>query len=337
MLKPTRLRVGDTIGIVSPSWCGPALFPHRLERGVSCLRELGFKISMGRHVSGRVSPHLSASAADRAADLMAMFADSEIKGIICSIGGDHSCQLLSLLDFDAIRRNPKIFMGFSDVSVLNIALWKEAGLVSFYGPTVLTEFADFPTMPEYSRSGFIQATMNCDPVGKIIPSTEWTDEFLDWGTQSDLLRPRLALPSNGWTWLKAGKATGRLLGGCTSSLEHLRGTRFWPDWNGAILFLETSEEKPSPAKIDALLSDYANMGVLDQISGLIFGRPTRYTPAEKVELFSTVLASCKYYKFPILVDVDIGHTSPMTTIPIGCLGSLDSDRNDFSIIEAGVT
>ena len=138
-------------------------------------------------------------------------------------------------------------------------------------------------------------------------------------------------------WLKHGKAEGVLIGGCIESLEHLRGTEFWPDFNGAMLFLETSEEKPSVALVDAILADYENMGVLEKLNGLLFGRPMGYTDEEKEALRRVILERTRKYSFPIISDMDFGHTSPMFTLPIGCEARIDSDSKTFEITEPAVS
>ncbi len=119
-----------------------------------------------------------------------MFLDPEVKAIIASIGGDHSCHLLPLLDFDLIAAHPKIFMGYSDITVLNVAIYAQTGLVTFNGPALMTDFAEYPAMLEYTECYFLKAVCSPAPVGRIDPSDWWTEETLDWGTQADLTRPR---------------------------------------------------------------------------------------------------------------------------------------------------
>jgi muramoyltetrapeptide carboxypeptidase LdcA involved in peptidoglycan recycling len=260
-----------------------------------------------------------------------------VKAIIAAIGGDHSCHLLPLLDFGLIRDHPKIFMGYSDITVLNVAIWKETELVTFNGPTLLPEFAEYPKMFEYTERAMLRALTEAEPIGLIEPAPWWTEEFLDWEQKKDLTRPRKRQPSPGWTWLKNGTAEGVLIGGCLSSLEHLRGTGYWPDWQAAILFFETSEEKPPPEKVDSILMDYENMGVLDKLRGLVVGRPMDYTGAEKEQLREVILERTSRYAFPVITDMDFGHTAPQFTIPVGCRARIDTDRQRFEIIDAAVT
>ncbi|MDB5384574.1 MAG: LD-carboxypeptidase, partial [Planctomycetaceae bacterium] len=190
VIRAKRLMNGDCIGVISPSWCGPAQFPHRFERGVKCLHELGYDVKTAKHALGQYGTYLAATPQERASDLMDMFLDDKVKAIIATIGGNHSCQLLPYLDFDVIRNHLKIFVGFSDITVLHLALWTQAGLVTFYGPTVMTEFADYPEMHPYTRDSFLRAVSGVSPMGQLSCSDTWTDEFLDWSEKLDLTRPR---------------------------------------------------------------------------------------------------------------------------------------------------
>lgn len=265
-----------------------------------------------------------------------MFGDQEIKAIVAMIGGDHSCHLLPLLDFDLIRQNPKIFMGYSDVTVLNVAIWARTGLVTFNGPALMVELAEYPEVFAYTERQMIKALCSAEPVGQIEPSAWWTEELLSWDEKEDLTRARSGQPSEGWTWLKEGRAEGVLVGGCLESMQHLRGTPFWPDLDGAVLFLETSEERPDPEKVDGILMDYENMGAFARIRGLLFGRPMFYEPEEREQLREVILERTARYGFPVVADMDFGHTSPMFTLPIGCRAVIDADRGRFEIVEPAV-
>ncbi len=182
-MKPQALEKGDTIGVVSPSWCGPALFPHRVERGRAFLESLGYRVVLAEHAVGRRG-WVSGTPEERAADIHRMFADPDVKAIVAAIGGDHSCQVLPHLDFGLIAANPKVFVGFSDVTVLNLAIHAHTG-----------------------------------PIGEIAPASVWTDERLDWGTKADLTRARTLKTSPGWAWLRPGRGEGPLVGGCLESME----------------------------------------------------------------------------------------------------------------------
>ena len=334
-IKPRALRPGETVGIVSPSWFGGPSFERRLERGIRQIEALGFRTRIGAHAR-RNAGWVSASAEERASDLHDMFGDPEVRAIIATIGGDHACQLLPFLDWDLIRANPKVFMGFSDITVLNVAIWTETGMITFNGPSVMTDWAEYPAMPAYARDSALAAITRPEPAGVLAPASAWTEEFLDWETGEDETRSRRMTPSAGWTWLREGRAEGRLIGGCLESLQHLRGTRWWPDFNDAIFFLETSEERPSPATVDGILSDYENMGVLGQIRGMVVARPYGYTDDDRLRLHEVIRSRTERWAFPVLADVDAGHTSPILTLPIGCRARLGSAGAGLQIMEAAV-
>lgn len=188
MTKPPRLRTGDTIGIVSPSWGGGGKYPHRVQNGIAYLESLGFKTRLGEHALGQHG-YLSGTAEERSADIHDMFQTPEVTAIIAAVGGDHSCHLLPHLDFRLIRDNPTIFMGYSDITVLNVAIWQETGLVTFTGPTLITDFAEYPSPFEYTADSFRDTVCSGGPVGRIEPATSWTEETLAWSTQADLERP----------------------------------------------------------------------------------------------------------------------------------------------------
>lgn len=334
-MKPPLLRPGDTIGIIAPSWCGPATFPHRVERGKRFLEALGYRVVVAPHTYGRRG-YVSGTPEERAADIHQLFSDPTVGAIIAAIGGDHSCHLLPLLDWELIRRHPTIFTGFSDVTVLNLALYAHTGLTTFNGPAIMTDFAEFPAPFPYTIEYWQRAVGRPEAVGPIRPAAEWTEEFLDWETGEDLKRPRRRRPSPGWSWLKGGRAVGRLVGGCLESMQHLRGTPYWPDFDGAILFFETSEVVPTPEWVDAVLQDYDNMGVFGQLSGLLVARPYGYTDAQKEQLRAVVLERTRRYAFPIVTDLDFGHTAPQFTLPIGCRAELATTERHFAIVEAAV-
>ena len=340
LIKPKHLQKEDIVGIVSPSAPLAGLVPHRVKRGVTMLKELGFRVKIGKHAL-KITDHTAGSPRERAQDINNFFKNKEVKAIFTFIGGNHSNQILKYLDFNLIRKNPKIFIGYSDATVLHFAFYTNAHLVTFYGPAVLTQFAENPAILPYTRRYFEKATMNPEPIGKIKPSSQWIDEILDWFKKDDLTRPRKKKKNTGWQWLKRGKARGFLVGGCISSMMHLRGTDYWPDFSGSILFLETAEGSDDFTKgenifnIDAYLADLELSGVFRKINGMIIGRPFGYTKKQTAQLIRIIKERTKSYNFPIVFNVDIGHTDPMITIPLGIKVKLDSHKNIFEFIENG--
>lgn len=335
LIKAPALAPGDTIGIVSPSWFGGDTFVPRAKRGIAMLEALGFRTRVAPHAFNNRG-HVSDIARNRVDDLHAMFEDPDVQAILCTIGGNHSNQLLSLIDWELIRANPKVFMGFSDITVLNIAIHVATGLVTFNGPSLLTDWAEYPQMPEISRESALRTIGNAAPAGPLPAAQGWTDEFLDWESAEDTTRRREYVPSEGWTRLRAGTAAGPLIGGCLESLQHLRGTPWWPRLDGAILFIETSEDCRGPADADALLMDFENMGVFEEISGMLVGRPYGMDAAQREQFLEIVAERTAGYSFPVVADLDIGHTSPLLTLPIGVQARIDGDRHTVVVTEAAV-
>jgi muramoyltetrapeptide carboxypeptidase LdcA involved in peptidoglycan recycling len=226
--------------------------------------------------------------------------------------------------------------------VLIVAIWKATGLVTFNGPALLTDFAEYPEMFGYTQEYMVKMLCAAKAVGEIEPSPWWTEEFLDWKAKKDLERPRQMRAASGWTWLKGddrAAVEGTLIGGCLESLELLRGTRFWPEmeeWRDAIFFFETSEDKPPPERVDGMLMDYENMGVLERLGGLLVGRPMYYSDEEKKQLREIVLERTRRYDFPVVMDMDFGHTAPQLTLPVGCQARIDVGARRFEIVEAAV-
>lgn len=338
MTRPSALRSGSTIGVAAPSWCGPAVAPHRVERGRAFLESLGFRVVFAPHLFDRRG-WTAGTPEQRAQDLMDFFTDPRIDGIWAAIGGDHACQLLPYLDWSRIADNPKVFIGYSDVTVLNVAIWTTTGMVTFNGPSLMDEIAEYPAPPEYAVRWVQRVLTEPSPPGIVHPAAAWTDEWRDWGTKADLTRGRTYQPSEGWTWLRSGVAEGTLVGGCLQSLQHLRGTPYFPrreQWRDAIFFWEIGEEKSSPEWVDGVLQDYENMGVLRQVGGMLVGRPYGYSAEDRALLRQVILERTRRYTFPIVTDMDFGHTAPQMTLPLGCRARMDADGRTFSIAEAAV-
>jgi muramoyltetrapeptide carboxypeptidase len=336
LVKPPRLRPGDRVAIVSPS--GPAVgrWPHRAERGRAYLEGLGLKVQTMPNAT-KVTGWTAGSVQERADDLHAAFADPEIKAIVCGIGGNHSNELLPFLDYELIASNPKIFQGYSDMTVLVWALFTHAHLVAFYGPALVLEMAEYPAVLELTDRSMRAAWFGDVPL-RFESGSEWTEEFLDFDKKLDLERARAMRPNTGPRWLQPGTATGPLIGGCLETiLWHLKGSREWPHLSGAVLFLETSEEAPSPAHVDAYLTDLSNLGVFDAIVGLVLGRPMLYSPENTEVLWEVASKHMRDRSIPVLANIDCGHTDPMVTLPIGIEVRLDSAADSFTTTEVATS
>src|SRR5690625_4109367 len=251
LIKPNKLKRGDKVDTVSPSWGGsgdPAL-RWRYEQGVSRLEGVfGLEVvPMPNSLKG--SDYLYEHPEARAKDLMTAFADEDIKGIFANIGGEDSIRLLPFIDFNVIHNNPKIFIGYSDVTISHLFCLK-AGLSSFYGPTILTDFAENVQMDDYTVEMAKRTFFSNAPIGEIQPAAEWTSEILPWEEQNkDTKRSRQK--NKGYELLQGdGVVRGRLIGGCIEVLEFAKETELWPDdwqWEDNILFFETLEEKVHPS------------------------------------------------------------------------------------------
>lgn len=199
-----KLEIGDTIGLISPSAPLAGLVEHRYKNGVKKLEELGFNVMVGKHAL-EVTSYTAGTAQSRAEDIMYFFKNKNVKAIISFIGGYHSNQILKYLDFDVIKNNPKIIMGYSDMTILLLAIYKKCGFPTFYGPSVLNQFADI-FLPDYTLEYFEKAVMMKEPIGNIYPSESWTCDFLDWFEKKDIEKERKFVKNTGWEWLKKGKA-----------------------------------------------------------------------------------------------------------------------------------
>ncbi|MEM4326085.1 MAG: LD-carboxypeptidase [Candidatus Pacearchaeota archaeon] len=341
LIKPSRLKIGDTIGLISPSAPLAGLVPHRTQKAIKSLKEMDFKVKIGKNAL-KVNGYTAGSPKERAEDINNFFKDKKVKLIICFIGGNHSNQILDYIDFNLVQKNPKIFLGYSDATVLHFAFYTKCNLVTFYGPAALTQFGENPKILSYTEEYFRKAVMETEPIGKIRPSLYWTDETLDWFKKEDLKRPRKMKKNKGWRWLKRGKAEGPILGGCITSMMHLRGTKYWPDFRDSIFFWEIPESDGDFTKgekienIDTYLTNLELSDVFEKIRGMIIGRPFGYSPKELNLLVKIIKEKFKKYDFPILFNVDIGHTDPMITIPLGVRCKIDSSKNLFEIKEKGV-
>ena len=330
LTRPPRVRPGDTVAIVSPSFGAVGLWPHRVERATAYLEELGLEVRLMPNAA-RHESWVSAPPEDRAADLHGAFLDDDIAVVLVGIGGNHSNQLLPLLDFDLIREHPKVFQGYSDMTVLHWAIAQRAGLATFHGPALVPELGEFPrVLPHTDR--YLRAAWLGEEAITFEPAPTWTDEFLDWETKADLTRPRAERASKGWVSIRNGVASGLLLGGCLETIcWHLKGSSAWVDPEGAILFLETSEEAPSPPAVDAYLTDLEQLGVFDAAAGLVFGRPYGYTEEDTRVLWDVVAARTEAAGLPVLANVELGHADPMVTLPLGVGAELDAGNRSFRL------
>ncbi len=335
IFKPARLSPGDTVGIVSPASPWAALCPRRLQRGIACLEDMGFQVIQGDHTCARTG-HTAGTIEDRVSDLHALYRNPDVKAIIPTIGGYNSHQLLDELDFDLVAQNPKILLGYSDVTALQLGIFARTGLVTYLGPALLPQFGEYGGLLAYTRDSFTHVLMDPTPGGHPMqPSATWTDEILQWDLEDS--RARALQAATGWKVLKRGQASGRIIAGNMSTLLLLASTPYWPDMTGAILCVE-DDETANVATVDRYLTQLRQMGVYRHIAALVVGRfpsATGFSADDPLEAVLTI--ATRGYSFPVVYDVDFGHTDPMMILANGTWASLDADhRIEFKYTEPTV-
>jgi muramoyltetrapeptide carboxypeptidase LdcA involved in peptidoglycan recycling len=327
------------------SWGGAGTFPHRYEAGKRQLQQ-AFGVTVVETTHALRSPEwLERNPQARAEDLMEAFGDPSVKAIISTIGGDDSIRLLPYLDLAFMRSNPKAVMGYSDTTVAHMACFA-AGLVSFYGPTIMAGFGENGGLFSYMVDSVRRTLFSVAPIGTIEPNSGgWTVEFLDWAEPENQLRRRKLNASEGWNYLQGeGTKRGHLIGGCIEVLDWLRGTDVWPSleaWQDAILFLETSEGAPSPTVVLRILRAFAALGVLRGLSGILFGRPGGEVPPERFGEYDEVILQVVaeeegLTELPIITGMDFGHTDPMFVLPYGVQAEINCAGRQFAILEGAV-
>lgn len=313
---PRRLEPGATIAIVSPSAGSAALYESRFQRGLTQLELLGFNpvpmqnsMKAGRWASGTVR--------ERVADLHEAFGNPRFDAVLCSIGGRGAAHLLGSLDFDLIAGNPKIFCGYSDATALHHAIGARTGLVTFYGPSVLAEFGEYPHPFPETIDSFLRVTAASKPLGCIPRFSRIVVEPSDWSKPAGRAQDAVPQP----VVIRSGTGSGPLVGGCLPVLCELQGTPWAKPLNGGILLLETPQHPYSMQHCLANLWHLRNAGQLEEIQGLAVGWPFALDQLDDlVECIATVTAG---YDFPVLVGFPFGHTSPMVTLPLGLSSTLD--------------
>ncbi len=277
LIKPKKLSPGDTVAAISLSWGGAQVLPHRYHIGKTRLeKNFGLDVVETRHAL-KEPEWLDKNPKARADDLMEAFANPNIKAIFSIIGGDESVKLLPYIDYKIIQQNPKIFLGFSDSTVTHFICLK-AGLSSFYGPSIMTAFAENVCMHGYTVDSIKKVLFSNEMIGAI-PQNHlgWTVEFLDWSEIKNQAILRKLNPPEPWQFISGkGKSQGRLIGGCIEVLQFINGTEIWPElktWDQTILFLETSEEGISPTVFERMLRNLGAQGILSKANGLLFSKP----------------------------------------------------------------
>lgn len=343
LVLPSKLNHGDKIAVVSASWGGPGAIPYRYLAGKQRLESVfGLQVIEMPHAL-KDPDWVYRNPKARADDLMQAFLDPSIKGIFSTIGGDDSIRLLPYIDFEIIRKNPKIVLGYSDSTVLHFICLK-AGIASFYGTCVMTGFAENVQMHDYTLSAIKQSFFSTGKIGSIPQATEgWTKEHLDWHNPENQMIQRKLEPAIKWEFIGCTKkiVQGRLLGGCIEVLQFLNATEIWPSldiWDGCILFLETSEEGVAPVFLKRFLRNLATQGILAKIAGILFSKPggPEVQASQFNEYGKAILEVFDEYELPqisVVVNMDFGHSDPMWVMPYSCLAEINPVEETVSLLE----
>jgi len=327
MVKLSKLSKGDKVAILSPSFAAPGMWPHVHKLGLSRLKEV-FGLEP---VEYPTTSKLGASIEERAADLVEVFKDSDIKAVIASIGGDDQVTYIKNLSVDAFTENPKPFFGYSDNSHFCNFLFLNS-IPSYYGGSLFTQYAMQGEMDAYTVE-YLKHALFDEGEFELKPSDEYNDMGLDWGDESLLNTRRTYEPSDGWHWEGSKNVEGLLWGGCVESVdEMLRHNIKIPSleqFESTVLMLETSEEIPSADYVSRVMRALGERGILERAQSILMGRPkawefdkqktTEEKESHRVEQHEAVLKTVRSYNkdIPIIQNMNFGHTDPQIPMPYG--------------------
>ncbi len=341
MIKPKHLSPGDKVAVVSLSSgiLGEPPFIHKYHIARERLeRDYGLRVEVMPNAL-RGADYLYRHPEARAQDLMDAFRDPSIRAVFCAIGGDDTIRLLPYIDFDVLRDNPKIFTGFSDTTTNHFMMHK-AGLVSYYGLSVMCDLAEYVSINEYSRDMMERTIFHPQPRLDIPCSAfcAFEKEKVLWAEENvNIPRPRR--DNTGYEILQgSGKVEGELLGGCLDVFVELMGTEIWPkpeEWTGKLLLLETSEEDMPDDLLRWNLRGLQAQGILSRVSGIVFGKPAA---EDKFESYKEVLRQVVGFEagrpeLPILYNVNVGHSYPIGLFPLGLRYEIDCDEKRLTLLE----
>lgn len=325
----SKLKVGDTIGIFSPSSPITYYCPKRFERAKKYLQDKGFKILEGS-LTGKHDFYRSGSIKERAEELNELIRNPEVKCIMSTIGGMNSNSILPYIDYESFKRNPKIIIGYSDVTAILLAIYAQTGISTYYGPALVASFGELPPFVDLTFDYFKDITIECTIIPYIFKApTFGTDEYIDWETQDRSKEKR----KNQLITVYDGIVKGRVIGGNLDTLQGIWGSKYMPEIKGGdILFIEDALK--DAATIERSFSLLNVNGVFDRISGIILGKHQVFddsgTGRKPYEILLEVLGD---RKLPFLADFDCCHTHPMMTLPIGCEIELDATKKKVTILE----
>lgn len=313
LIKPKRLRKGDTIGLITPG----SFIPDRaLEKAVSNVKRLGFKVKLGKHIRA-LRGFNAGTDEQRLEDLHQMFEDPAVDGIWCARGGYGCTRLLPMIDYELIKSNPKVLLGYSDITALHNAFYQKCGLVTFHGPVASS------TMTPYATAHFRRALMEENPVQVIKPA----------GANKQI-KDVLYQPKT----IRGGRARGALIGGNLSLLAAMAGTDFAIDPTDKLIFLEDIEEKPY--SVDRMLTQLRQSDKLAGAAGFALGIFADCVPEPEdrsLTLLETVQDRLYPLGKPTAYGLSWGHISNQATLPVGIQAELDADNVQLKLLESGIS
>lgn len=311
IIKPKKLKRGDLVRIIAPSESASLISEEIIEVAENRLKNFGLRVSYGKNIFKKMG-YMAGSEQERAKDINEAFSNKEVKMVIAAIGGYTSNQLLPLIDYKNIIKNPKIFIGYSDVNALNNAIFEKTGLITFSGPMFATLGQKKPF--NFEIESFKDILWGRKKRIVITASDKWAED--KWWKNPN--KERNIKENKGWIIINEGITKGKIIGGNISTFSLLIGTEYMPDVKNKILFLE-EEGIFSCGFIDRFLVQYKQSGIFKKVKGVVFGRFETRSKFSKnyiteKELFRRIF---KEFNIPVIAGVDFGHTNPMITFPIG--------------------
>lgn len=327
MQKLEKLKRGDKVAILSPSFAAPGKWPHMYELGLKRVREV-FELEP---VELPTTKKIGASGDERAADLVVAFQDSEIKGVIASLGGNDQVTYIKNLPNEPFKSNPKPFFGFSDNShFCNFLFLNE--IPSYYGASLFTQFAMQGEMDEFTLK-YLKHAFFEEGEFELTASPTYNDQGLSWDDKDTVNKRREYWPNEGWHWDGAQDTNGYLWGGCVESvdemLRHAVAIPTLEQFENIVLMLETSEEIPSHDYVSRVIRAFGERGILERVKGVLVGRPKAWefdkqcSDEEKTEYRKgqrgAILNMVRNYNsdVPVVQNLDFGHTDPQIPMPYG--------------------
>ncbi|MBT2231945.1 LD-carboxypeptidase [Nonomuraea sp. NEAU-A123] len=322
VIFPRKLNVGDVVRVVAPSRSRAMVMEHDHTDIIrSRFAELGLTLSYGSHVDER-DAFDSSSIASRVTDLHEAFADPSVAAILTVIGGYNCNELLPFLDWELIRANPKILCGYSDITALQNAILARTGLVTYSGP----HWSTFGMRDHFEQTlrWFTSVVFDTAPV-TLAPAARWSDDL--WFLDQD---ERDLTPNDGWWPIRPGTAEGRIVGGNLCTLNLLQGTPSMPSLDGALLILEDDLES-HPATFARDLTSLLQLPDAQGVRGLAIGRFQHASRMTRPLLEQIIDAQPALTGVPVLANIDVGHTHPLATFPIGGQGRLACTETQTSL------